>query len=220
MPVSLCALFVASAAWAAPEFKSGQEKSSYAIGVNVAKKLKQQGVSFDAAQLSQGVSDELSGKAQLADAEIETILKKLQSDVRERKAAELKKLAAINMKRGTEYQAEYAKREGVKTLEGMQCRILQEGKGAKPVDDDSVLCNYRGMLVDGTVFDASPPGQPAAFRLNKLIPGWREALKEMKVGSKWELVVPAVMAYGESGSAPAIGPNETLIFELELVGID
>jgi FKBP-type peptidyl-prolyl cis-trans isomerase FklB len=221
LSVSLCATLVAGAVWAAPKFKTEQEKQSYAIGANLARKLKEQGVTFDASALAKGVKDELGGKSRLTDAEIDETLKQLQNEVRERKVAEHKKLAAENKARGLAFLAENAKKEGVTTLPGgVQYKVLQAGTGEKPTEADSIHCHYRGMLVDGTVFDSSPPGKPAYFDVYEVIPGWREALEQMPVGSKWEIMIPAEKAYGERGAAPAIGPNETLIFEVELLGIN
>ena len=220
LSVSLCVTLVAGAVWAAPKFKTEQEKQSYAIGANLAKKLVEQGVSVDVSSLTKGVKDELGSKSRLTDAEIDETLKQLQNEIRERKVAEHKKLAAENKARGTAFLAENAKKEGVVTLPGgVQYKVLQVGSGEKPTEGDSIHCNYRGMLVDGTVFDASPPEKPAYFDVSEVIPGWREALQEMPVGSKWEIVIPAEKAYGERGATPAIGPNETLIFQVELVGI-
>lgn len=218
--MSLAVLLCTGVATAA-DFKSEQEKESYAVGVNVARKLKLQGVAFDAQLLAQGVSDEMKGKSRLSATEVDEVLKKLQNDVRQRQVAEAKKAAALNQERGAAYLAEYAKKADVKTLVGgILYRVLQAGSGVSPENDSVVRCNYRGTLVDGTVFDASPAGKPATLEVAELIPGWRKVLQQMTVGSKWEVVIPAELAYGERGSAPAIGPNETLIFEIELVGIE
>jgi FKBP-type peptidyl-prolyl cis-trans isomerase FklB len=209
-----------AAAWAATELKTDQEKRSYAIGANVGRNIKQQGVSVDPALVSQGLLDELAGKSLLTDAELGAVMQQLQGEVRQKMMADFQKAAAENKKKGEAFLAENGKKSGVKTLPGgTQLKVLQEGKGKKPTDNDTVLCNYRGMLVDGKVFDASQPGKPASFKVAQVIPGWREALKEMPVGSKWQLVIPADQAYGERGAGNTIGPNETLVFEVELVGI-
>jgi FKBP-type peptidyl-prolyl cis-trans isomerase FklB len=213
---AVCASIVAAA-----EFKSELEKNSYAVGVNVARKLSQQGVSFDATALAQGVKDEMQGKSRLTADEIGAALQQLQNEATKKQAAERQKLGEENKKRGAAFLAEYMEKDGVKTLpSGTRYRVLQAGSGAKPAPGDSVICHYRGTRVDGTQFDASAPGKPKAFALERVIEGWREALQEMPVGSKWELVIPADLAYGEAGRAPAIGPHETLIFEVELVGIE
>ena len=217
----LIAGFLNGPSWAANELKTDQEKRSYAIGANVAKNIKQQEVHVDPALVSQGLLDELAGKSLLTDAELGAIMQQLQGEVRQKMKAEFQKASAENKKRGEAFLAENAKKPGVKTLPGgTQYQVLQEGKGKKPTDNDSILCNYRGMLVDGKVFDASQPGKPASFKVSQVIPGWREALKQMPAGSKWQLVIPADQAYGERGAGNAIGPNETLIFEVELVGIE
>jgi len=217
----LIAGFLNGPSWAANELKTDQEKRSYAIGANVAKNIKQQEVHVDPALVSQGLLDELAGKSLLTDAELGAIMQQLQGEVRQKMKAEFQKASAENKKRGEAFLAENAKKSGVKTLPGgTQYQVLQEGKGKKPTDGDTVLCNYAGTLVDGRVFDASQPGKPASFKVSQVIPGWREALKQMPAGSKWQLVIPADQAYGERGAGNAIGPNETLIFEVELVGIE
>lgn len=217
----LAILLLAGTAFAAKtELKTDQEKRSYAIGANVAKNIKQQEVSVDSALVSQGLLDELAGKSLLTDAELAASMQQLQGEVRQKMKAQHDKSAAGNKQRGEAFLAENKKKDGVKTLpSGLQYQVLTAGTGKKPTDADTVQCNYRGMLVDGKVFDASPPGKPAAFKVGQVIPGWQEALKLMPVGSKWQLVIPGDKAYGERGAGSAIGPNETLIFEVELVGI-
>lgn len=196
------------------------DRRSYAIGANVAKNIKLQEVSVDPALVAQGVLDELAGKSLLSDAELGAIMQQLQGEVRQKMMARHEKDAAVNKQRGEAFLAENKKKEGVKTLPGgVQYKVLTAGTGKKPTDADTVTCNYRGSLVDGKVFDASQPGNPLSFKVSQVIPGWQAALKQMSVGSKWQLVIPADQAYGERGAGNAIGPNETLIFEVELVGI-
>lgn len=217
MVVGLCG----TAVWGATELRTDQEKRSYAIGANVGKNIKQQGVSVDPALVSQGLLDEMGGKSLLTDAELGAVMQQLQGEVRQKMMADFQKAAVENKQRGAAYLTENSKKEGVKTLPGgTQYKVLHAGNGKKPTDNDTIRCNYRGMLVNGKVFDASQPEKPASFKVAQVIPGWREALKEMPVGSKWQIVVPADQAYGERGAGNAIGPNETLIFEVELVGID
>jgi len=197
------------------------EKRSYAIGANVAKNIKLQEVKVDPGLVTRGLLDELAGKSQLTDAELAGIMQQLQGEVRQKMMARQEKDAAVNKKRGEEFLAANLKQDGVKTLPGgVQYKVLKAGEGKKPGAADTVLCNYRGSLVDGKVFDASPPGKPVSFKVSQVIPGWQEALKQMPVGSKWQLVIPADKAYGERGAGNAIGPNETLVFEVELVGIN
>jgi FKBP-type peptidyl-prolyl cis-trans isomerase FklB len=212
---------VAGAAMAAPAEMTDEQKKSYAIGANVGRNLKQQGISLDPELVAKGLVEEMSGKSRLTDTEVATFIQQFQNEVKQKKEADRQKAAEENQKRGAAFQAEYAKREGVKTLPGgILYRVLQEGTGDKPTAAEYVRCNYRGTLVDGKQFDASPPGKLATFNLDKIIRGWQVALKEMPAGSKWEIVMPAEMAYGARGAAPAIGPNETLIFEVELVDFE
>ncbi len=130
------------------------------------------------------------------------------------------KQAEANLEKGQKFLAENAKKEGVKELvDGIQYKIIKEGNGAKPAETDVVKVHYKGTLIDGTEFDSSiKRGEPAEFPLNRVISGWTKSLKEMPVGSKWEIYIPADQAYGQRGSGP-IGPNETLIFEVELLDI-
>lgn len=196
------------------------EKRSYAIGANVAKNIKQQAVSVDAALVSKGLLDELAGKSLLTDVELGAIMQQLQGEVRQKMMAEREKAAAENKQRGAAFLAENKKQDGVKVLPGgVQYKVLKAGNGKKPTAADTVQCNYTGTLIDGKVFDASQPGKPVSFKVGQVIPGWQEALKQMPVGSKWHLVIPSDQAYGERGAGNTIGPNETLIFEVELVAI-
>jgi FKBP-type peptidyl-prolyl cis-trans isomerase FklB len=167
------------------------------------------------------VVEEMSGKSQLPDAEVAALMQQFQNEVKQKKEADRQKAAVENQQRGAAFQAEYAKKEGVVALPGgILYRVLQAGTGDKPTAAEYVRCHYRGTLVDGTQFDASPPGKLATFNMDKIIRGWQIALREMPAGSKWELVMPPEMAYGERGAAPGIGPNETLVFEVELVDFE
>lgn len=215
------AMLVAATAMAGTSALDNEmDRRSYAIGANVAKNIKLQEVSVDPALVSQGLLDELAGKSQLTDAELGVIMQQLQGEVRQKMMARQEKDAAANKKRGEEFLAANLKKEGVKTLPGgVQYKVLKSGEGKKPGAADTVLCNYRGMLVDGKEFDASQPGKPVSFKVSQVIAGWQEALRQMPVGSRWQLVIPADKAYGERGAGNAIGPNETLVFEVELVGI-
>ena len=130
-------------------------------------------------------------------------------------------MQAAQQKKGAKFLADNAKKEGVKTLEGgVQYKVLTAGEGDSPALTDTVKVHYTGKLIDGNVFDSSVQrGEPATFRVNQVIKGWQMALQEMKVGDKWMLYIPSDLAYGERGSQGAIGPNEVLVFEVELLAI-
>jgi FKBP-type peptidyl-prolyl cis-trans isomerase len=220
---SFCAVLIAGMACAAPQStttKSDTEKTSYAIGVNMIKQLKERGAPFDAESIVRGLEDRENGKSKLSDAEVSAAIQKMRDDAQKRVREEREKKAAEKKKRDASFLSDYVKKEGVKTLPGgVMYRVLKAGEGKKPTDSDTVVCHYRGTLVDGTQFDASKPDSPAIFAVSDVIPGWSEALMEMPVGSKWEVVIPADKGYGEAGSGKKIGPNEILVFEIELLSI-
>jgi len=206
--------------------KTQQEKASYAIGANIGRGMKKDGVQIDARILSRGMSDAISGKKlAMTDEEMQAALTVLQADVRKRMEVEAAAVAAANKATGDQFLAANKAKDGVVTLpSGLQYKILKEGTGPKPAATDEVVCNYRGTLIDGTEFDSSyKRGTPATFPVDKVIKGWTEALQLMPVGSKWELFVPSNLAYGERGAgqrgADVIAPNSTLIFEVELMSI-
>jgi len=206
--------------------KTQQEKASYAIGANIGRGMKKDGVQIDARILSRGMSDAISGKKlAMTDEEMQAALTVLQADVRKRMEVEAAAVAAANKATGDQFLAANKAKDGVVTLpSGLQYKILKAGTGPKPAATDEVVCNYRGILIDGTEFDSSyKRGTPATFPVDKVIKGWTEALQLMPVGSKWELFVPSNLAYGERGAgqrgADVIAPNSTLIFEVELMSI-
>ena len=216
----------ATAASAPLVLKTQQEKASYAIGANIGRGMKKDGVQIDARILSRGMSDAISGKKlAMTDEEMQAALTVLQADVRKRMEVEAAAVAAANKATGDQFLAANKAKDGVVTLpSGLQYKILKEGTGPKPAATDEVVCNYRGTLIDGTEFDSSyKRGTPATFPVDKVIKGWTEALQLMPVGSKWELFVPSNLAYGERGAgqrgADVIAPNSTLIFEVELMSI-
>ena len=206
--------------------KTNKDKQSYAIGINVGKglgqNLKQSGIDIDPAILVRAIKDVLAGdKQSMTDQEAQETLKTLQADLRKTQQLKQEQLAETNKKEGDEFLAANKAKEGVTTLpDGLQYKILTEGTGPKPAATDAVTVNYRGALVNGTEFDSSyKRGQPATFNVTGIIKGWAEALELMPVGSKWQLVIPSDLAYGPSGRPPVIGPNSTLVFEVELVSI-
>ena len=195
---------------------------SYGIGADLGRNLKRLGIEIDADALIKGFNDALSGaKPLMSDEEIGQTLNALQQNI-QRKAAQAAAAAGEeNKKAGEAFLAQNKGKQGVVTLpSGLQYKILKAGDGKKPTENDTVECNYRGTLINGTEFDSSyRRGQPATFGVGQVIPGWREALQLMPVGSKWELYVPSDLAYGERGAGRDIGPNATLVFEVELLAI-
>lgn len=202
--------------------KTQKEKVSYAIGLNIGKSLHKDAVDVDPNIFVRGVKDALTGaKPLLTEEEMKSVLTTLQSELRKQQEEALRQAGEANKKAGDAFLAENKTKEGVVTLpSGLQYKILTEGTGPKPAATDSVVCNYRGTLIDGTEFDSSyKRGQPATFPVSGVIKGWTEAVQLMPVGSKWQLFVPPDLAYGNRGAGPDIGPNATLIFEVELLSI-
>jgi FKBP-type peptidyl-prolyl cis-trans isomerase FklB len=210
----------APAAAAAPATQ--KEKLSYAIGMNLARQFESQSVDVDPALLAAGLRDTLAGgKTALTEEEARAVMAAFQEELRSKQAAMMAQAADKNQKEGEAFLATNKAREGVVALpSGLQYKILKEGTGPKPAADDTVLCHYRGTLIDGTEFDSSyKRNEPAKFPVKGVIKGWTEALQLMPVGSKWQLFVPANLAYGERGVGPQIGPNTMLIFDVELISI-
>ena len=210
-----------------PEFvevnlEDKQHKLSYAMGLNLSDQLKkQQAMAIDLDVFVQGFKDGYSGESPLLSPdEAIKILIEIEQEQRAQQMARANKMAAENKKAGEAFLAENRKKEGVVTLDsGLQYKVIKAGDGTKPKKTDSVVCHYRGTLLDGTEFDSSySRGEPAQFRVDQLIPGWTEALQLMPAGSKWELYIPSYLAYG-ARQAGQISPNSALIFELELLEI-
>jgi len=202
--------------------KTDKDKVSYALGMNLGANLKRDSIDIDTAIFLRAVKDTLAGgKTLLTDSEVRTALMQLQTEVRNKQMEKMKLAGAANKKEGDAFLAGNKTKEGVVTLpSGLEYKILTDGTGPKPSASDSVVCNYRGTLINGTEFDSSyKRGQPATFPVTGVIKGWTEALQLMPVGSKWQLFLPAELAYGERGPSPEIGPNSTLIFEVELLSI-
>jgi FKBP-type peptidyl-prolyl cis-trans isomerase FklB len=208
--------------------RTQMEKVSYCIGVNIGKSFKKDGVEVDPDIIVKAMKDALAGQALLlTDEAMMSTMQAFQAEMMRKrqpqmsgKAAEAAKMAAeANKKAGEAFLAENKTKEGVVCLpSGLQYKVITMGDGKKPAVTDTVTCNYRGTLLDGTEFDSSyKRGEPASFPLNGVIKGWTEALQLMPVGSKWQLFIPGNLAYGE-GHGPG-GPNSTLIFEVEVLGI-
>jgi len=206
----------------APALKTQKDKISYGIGVDMSRNFRQQGIEFDADSLIKGFKDENSGgKLLMTEEDIRATLSAYQAELMSKRVQAMKIAAEENKKIGEAFLAENKTKEGVVTLpSGLQYKILKAGDGRKPTGADTVECNYRGSLINGTEFDSSyRTGKPAIFKVTGLISGWTEALKLMPAGSKWQLFIPPQLAYGERGAGGAIGPNATLIFELELLSV-
>lgn len=192
------------------------DKLSYAIGMNIANSLKSSGISnLDIDDFTTAIKDIYGGEKTAISADE---AKKTINDYFERLE---KELPEKNLKEGKAFLEENKKREGVQTLpSGLQYEILRKGNGKKPSASDRVECHYHGTLIDGTVFDSSVQrGTPAVFGVNQVIKGWVEALQLMEEGAKWRLFIPSELAYGENAPGGAIGPNATLIFDVELLKV-
>lgn len=205
----------------APVLKTQKEMQSYGIGVNIAKSFKKNEVEFDLEFLIKGLRDGLSGeKLLMTEKDLRKVMNSFQGELRQ-KAAGMRRVAAIDNKaKGDAFLAGNKAKDGVVALaSGVQYKILKEGGGRKPTDADMVECNYRGTLLDGTEFDGTDPGKPATLKISQLIAGWKEALKLMPEGSRWQIFIPPESAYGQRGVGSDIGPNETLVFEVELLAV-
>jgi FKBP-type peptidyl-prolyl cis-trans isomerase FklB len=206
----------------ATALNSKKDKISYAIGADLGKKLKTADIDVDPAILTRAMKDTLTGaKSEMSDDEIRATLTDLSKDLQQKQASAAKEASEKNRKAGEEFLAANKGKEGVVTLpDGLQYKVLTAGNGPKPSATDTVVCNYKGTLIDGKEFDSSyKRGQPATFPVSGVIKGWTEALQMMPVGSKWQLFIPPDLAYGERQAGPDITPGSTLVFEVELMSI-
>jgi FKBP-type peptidyl-prolyl cis-trans isomerase FklB len=202
--------------------KDQKDKVSYSIGVDIGNNLKSLKVDMNLDFLVRGIRDVLSEtKLLMTEQEVQSTMMAFQKELMAKREQQMKVLGEKNKKEGESFLAENKKREGVTTLlSGLQYKVFKAGTGKTPTDTNTVTVHYRGTLIDGTEFDSSyRRGQPATFQVKGVIPGWIEALKLMQEGAKWQLFIPPNLAYGESGAGSVIGPNATLIFEVELISI-
>ena len=197
-----------------------KDMMSYATGVMTARQLVKNDVPFDLDLIVQGLKDALAGgETRMSEKEIKIVLQSMSADITKKMSNERMVKGSIARENGIQYQDAYKKKPDAVVLPGnLMYRVVKEGKGDKPGDLSTVVVRYRGTLVDGTEFDATPEGKTATIKLGEVITGWREALKRMPAGSNWEIVVPPAMAYATRGSGN-IGPNETLVFNVELVAV-
>ena len=211
-----------------PKLDGKKEKLSYAMGITMARGFKRPGVELDADLVARGWRDATSGeKVLMTEDELRDTISAFQDDLKDKKLQTLKTVGAANKKQGEAFLGRNAMEEGVVTLpSGLQYKILKTGDGKHPTDADTVECHYRAAFIDGTEFDNSyVHGQPGTFAVTGVIAGWKEALKLMPVGSKWRLFVPDRLAYGDEGmlvkrgAGRSIGPNSTLLFDVELLAI-
>lgn len=194
-------------------------KASYGIGLNIGRSLKRDAIDIDTAILLQGINDALDEKEpKITQEEFLAALKEMQTAAVEKSNPD----AAKNREAGEAFLAKNKQRPEVKTTaSGLQYEVIEEGEGATPKETDLVKTHYKGTLLSGKEFDSSyGRGEAAVFPVNRVIDGWTEALQLMKVGGKWKLYIPSDLAYGVQGAGADIGPNETLVFEIELLGIE
>src|SRR5271157_6041124 len=220
----LVALLITGIAYGADDqaLRTEKEKRSYAIGAQMGSDMRRFGMEVDPDLVARGFRDAYSGgKLLLSDQQMSETMTGVGRTMEARGTEMMKQDAEKNRKEGEAFLAQNMKKEGVRTLpSGLQYKIMRMGTGRTPRATDTVAVNYRGTFIDGTEFDSSyRRGQPFVFQVNRMIKGWVEALQMMSVGAKWQLFIPSRLAYGEQGAPPAIGPNATLIYEVELLSI-
>jgi len=225
LPALACAVFALGAcsnaggtAYESAPLESDDQKASYAIGLNVGGQLVDTKDRLDRQAFLRGVNDALQANDPAVPRdELQTVLQNFGTEIQAAAAEARAAAAEANIAEGEEFLAENAARDEVSVTEsGLQYEVLREGDGATPTAEDRVRLHYRGTLVDGTEFDSSYEGDPVTFNAGGLIAGFTEALLMMQEGAHWRIAIPSDLAYGPSGSGPAIGPNSTLIFEIEL----
>lgn len=202
--------------------KTQKDKVSYCIGIDIGRNFKQQQIEINPEILIKGMKDVLAGASlSMTDDEMREVMMAFQSEMMGKMEERSKHAGEKNKTEGETFLTENKKKPGIVTLpSGLQYKILVEGKGKKPSLKDTVTAHYRGTLIDGTEFDSSyKRGEPASFAVTGVIKGWTEVLQLMKVGSKWQVYIPSHLAYGDRAASQEIGPNSTLIFEIELIAV-
>lgn len=205
------------------DLKDTKQKNSYAIGMDIGNNFKRQEIEIDAKALAAGLVDAISGKPQMNETEARQVLNEFRTQLMAKMQDRDKTAGDKNQKEGEAFLATNLKKEGVKaTASGLQYQVIKSGdaKGPNPKPTDTVKVHYHGTLIDGSVFDSSVErGEPAEFPVNQVIPGWTEVLQLMRPGDKWKVFIPGKLAYAERSPSPKIGPNSTLIFDVELLSI-
>lgn len=215
---SLVTAFVLNTTVLAAELKTDQQRFSYIIGMQIGHQIKEDGIILDESAFMQAIRDAASGTPpKLTQDEIRTTVENMKKE----RAKLASQAGEKNKQEGEKFLAANRSKPGVQVLpSGLQYQVLHAGTGAKPAATDTVEVNYRGTLLDGTEFDSSyKRGEPATFPVNGVIQGWQQALQMMSEGSKWQLFIPSDLAYGSRGAGGVIGPNATLVFEVELLKV-
>ena len=213
-----------------PELKDQKDKVSYSIGMDIGRNIKRQNLELNVDVLSAGIRDAIAGgKTALTEEESREVMNAYRMEMQAKQQSQAKEQGEKNRKEGETFLAENAKKEGVKTLPiklpsgtnaVLQYKVMTPGTGAKPSTNDTVITHYRGTLIDGTEFDSSyKRNEPVSFPLTRVIPGWKEGLQLMKPGAKYQFFIPSALGYGERGMGQTIGPNSTLLFEVELLSV-
>ncbi len=204
------------------QLKDQRDKASYSIGLQIGEGFKRQHLDVDSDIMAAGVRDALSGKPILSQDEVKLTMETFSKEMMEKQSTLMREASAKNLAEGQKFLEEHKKEQGVQTTaSGLQYKVLKEGEGEPPKLSDTVTTHYRGTLIDGTEFDSSyKRGEPATFPVSGVIKGWTEALQLMKPGAKLQLAIPPNLAYGERGAGQEIGPNSTLLFDVELLKVN
>ena len=206
----------------APDLKDPRARLSYALGADIGGNLKRQEIDVDPKLLAAGIADAIAGKSALSTNQIREVMMEFRNQMMAKMQAKQEEESRKAQAAGEAFLAANAKKDGVKTTaSGLQYKVVKAGSGKTPTAADTVKVHYHGTLTDGTVFDSSVDrGEPVTFPVNGVIPGWTEALQLMKVGDKWQLVIPSKLAYGEQSPGEKIPPSSVLVFDVELLGIE
>lgn len=222
LPTLAITLLCSASVYAATTMNTESEKLSYAMGYKTGQAMKAQSVTINTQDFTKGLNDGYTAqKPAISEDEMQTALTMMQKQMVAKMQQKFTDISAKNLMEGQQFMDKNAKETGVVTLpSGLQYKVIEAGKGDAPTANDTVTVNYEGKLINGTVFDSSyKRGQPATFKVGQVIKGWQEALQLMKPGATWMLYIPANLAYGPQGSMGAIGPNETLIFKVDLMSV-